>query len=31
MPWPDGTSREALIVEGFLIVHLPENAPYPIS
>lgn len=29
--WPDGTRREALVLEGFLIVRLPDDAPYPIS
>ena len=29
--WPDGTRRDALAIEGFLIVHLPDNQPYPVS
>jgi hypothetical protein len=29
--WPDGTRREALTIEGFQIVHFPDDRPYPIS
>jgi hypothetical protein len=29
--WPDGSRHEAITNEGFLIVHLPNNAPYPVS
>lgn len=29
--WPDGTRHEAIVNEGFLIVRLPNDAPYPVS
>jgi hypothetical protein len=29
--WPDGTRRDAIVLEGFLIVGLPEDRPYLIS
>lgn len=29
--WPDGTRRDAIVREGFLIVRLPQDRPYPIS
>ena len=29
--WPDGSRHEAITGEGFLIVHLPNDAPYPVS
>lgn len=29
--WPDGSRRAAITSEGFLIVRLPNNAPYPVS
>lgn len=29
--WPDGSRRDAIVTEGFLIVNQPDNAPYPIS
>lgn len=28
--WPDGVRRDALVAEGFLIVHAPNDNPYPI-
>jgi hypothetical protein len=28
--WPDGGRRDALVLDGFLIVSLPSDAPYPI-
>ena len=29
--WPDGVRRDALVAEGFLIAHAPNDAPYPVS
>jgi hypothetical protein len=29
--WPDGTRRDAITNEGFLIVMLPDDRPYPVS
>jgi hypothetical protein len=29
--WPDGDRRDAIVLEGFLIEHLPDDEPYPIS
>jgi len=29
--WPDGSRRDAIVLEGFLIAHLPDDAPYPVS
>jgi hypothetical protein len=29
--WPDGSRREAIVVEGFRIVSLPDHRPYPVS
>lgn len=29
--WPDGSRHEAITLEGFAIVHLPNHAPYPVS
>lgn len=28
---PDGSRHEVIVNEGFLIVHLPNDAPYPVS
>src|SRR5690606_4081220 len=28
--WPDGTRRDSIVLEGFLIRHAPDDAPYPI-
>jgi hypothetical protein len=28
--WPDGVRRDALVAEGFLIEHAPNDAPYPV-
>ncbi|MGH8243336.1 MAG: FAD-dependent oxidoreductase [Steroidobacteraceae bacterium] len=29
--WPDGSRRDALVIEGFLVVNLPDFEPYPVS
>ena len=29
--WPDGIRRDALVIEGFLTVHAPNDEPYPVS
>ena len=29
--WPDGVRRDAIVNEGFLIAHAPNDAPYPVS
>ena len=29
--WPDGSRHEAITIEGYMIVHLPDHAPYPLS
>jgi hypothetical protein len=29
--WPDGVRREAIVVEGFQIISLPNDTPYPVS
>jgi hypothetical protein len=29
--WPDGSRHEAIVAEGFRIVHLPDDRPYPVS
>jgi hypothetical protein len=31
MDWPDGDRRDAIVFEGFLIEHLPNDEPYPIA
>jgi hypothetical protein len=28
--WPDGVRRDALVAEGFLIAHAPNDNPYPV-
>ena len=28
--WPDGVRRDALVTEGFLIAHAPNDSPYPV-
>lgn len=28
--WPDGVRRDALVAEGFLIAHAPNDVPYPV-
>ena len=28
--WPDGITRDALVVEGFWLVRLPDSEPYPV-
>jgi hypothetical protein len=29
--WPDGTHRDSITIEGFRIVPLPKDGPYPVS
>jgi len=29
--WPDGTRRDAIVLEGFLIRHAPNDEPYPVA
>jgi hypothetical protein len=29
--WPDGTRRDAIVIDGFKIVRMPEDRPYPVS
>ncbi len=29
--WPDGTRRNALTIEGFQIINLPDDQPYPVA
>jgi len=30
LTWPDGVRRDSLVLEGFLIAHAPNDAPYPV-
>jgi FAD dependent oxidoreductase len=28
--WPDGVRRDAIVLEGFLVAHAPNDEPYPV-